>query len=81
MSTEENSVKLRELWDCVNRSRMELAEIKGMMTMHFREGEHHHPPCAPATHLQKTLMSALFAAVMALLAAIGNIVISLHTGG
>ena len=81
MSTEENSVKLRELWDCVNRSRMELAEIKGMMTMHFREREHHHPPCAPAAHLQKTLMSALLAAVMALLAAIGNIVISLHTGG
>lgn len=65
---------LRDVWDAVNQSRMELAELRGMLTMHFRQGEHHHPPCKPATDMQKTMLSALGAALLALLAAIGSII-------
>lgn len=67
----------RDLWDAVNQSRLELAELKGMITMHFREGEHHHPPCKPAADMQKTMLSALGAAVLALIAAVGSIVMEL----
>lgn len=77
-SEDDNDVKLREVWDSINRMRMDVAEVKGMIHMHFKEGGHHHPPCAQATHLQKTLMSALFAAFLALLAAIINIAIAAH---
>ena len=45
-----------------------------MLTMHFRDGEHHHPPCKPASDMQKTMLSAVGAALLALLAAIGSIV-------
>lgn len=65
---------LRDVWDAVNQSRMELAELRGMLTMHFRQGEHHHPPCKPAADMQKTMLSALGAALLALLAAIGSII-------
>jgi len=68
------SPDLRDAWDVVNQSRLELAELRGMITMHFREGEHHHPPCKPATDMQKTMLSAVGAALLALLAAIGSIV-------
>ncbi len=68
------SPDLRDVWDVVNQSRLELAELRGMITMHFREGEHHHPPCKPATDMQKTMLSAVGAALLALLAAIGSIV-------
>jgi len=64
----------RDLWDAVNQSRLELAELKGMIKMHFEAGQHHYPPCKPAVDLQKTMMSALGAALIALLAAVGNIV-------
>lgn len=65
---------LRDVWEAVNQSRMELSELRGMLTMHFRAGEHHHPPCKPATDMQKTMLSALGAALLALLAAIGSII-------
>ena len=68
------SPDVRDVWDAVNQSRMELAELRGMITMHFRAGEHHHPPCKPATDMQKTMLSAAGAALLALLAAIGSIV-------
>ncbi len=68
------SPDLRDVWDVVNQSRLELAELRGMITMHFREGEHHHPPCKPAADMQKTMLSAVGAALLALLAAIGSIV-------
>lgn len=68
------SPDLRDVWDVVNQSRLELAELRGMITMHFREGEHHHPPCKPVTDMQKTMLSAVGAALLALLAAIGSIV-------
>ena len=64
----------RDLWDAVNQSRLELAELKGMIKMHLEVGQHHYPPCKPAADLQKTMLSAMGAAVLALLAAIGNIV-------
>lgn len=75
-----SNVSMKELWDAVCRSRMEVSELKGMLTMHFKDGEHHHPPCAPAATLQKTLMSALFAALLALVAALGNIVVAVIVG-
>ena len=67
----------RDLWDAVNQSRLELAELKGMLTMHFRDGEHHHPPCKAANDMQKTMLSAMGAAVLALIAAVGSIVMEL----
>ena len=35
----------RDLWDSVNQSRLELAELKGMIKMHFEDSKHHYPPC------------------------------------
>ena len=64
----------RDLWDAVNQSRLELAELKGMIKVHFEDSKHHYPPCKPAAELQKTIISAVGAAILALLAAIGNIV-------
>ena len=65
---------LRDVWEQLNQSRLELAELKGMIKMHFEAGQHHYPPCKPAADMQKTMMSALGAALIALLAAVGNIV-------
>lgn len=67
----------RDLWDAVNQSRLELAELKGMIAMHFRDGEHHFPPCKPAANLQKAMLSTVGAAVIALLAAVGALVMEL----
>ena len=64
----------RTVWDAVMKARMDLAELKGMMTMHLREGEHHHPPCAPAANLQRMMMTAAGASILALLSALGSIV-------
>ena len=63
----------RDLWDSVNQSRLELAELKGMIKMHFEDSKHHYPPCKPAADLQKTMLSSLAAALIALLAAVGRI--------
>ena len=49
--------------------------------MHFEAGQHHYPPCKPAADLQKMMLSALGAALLALLAAIGNIVVAFLKGG
>ena len=73
----ENVPDNKAIWDAVTQSRLDLAELKGMLTMHFREGEHHHPPCPPATAIQKTMLTATGAAVLALLAAIGRLVMEL----
>ena len=59
-----------ELWEAINQSRMDIAELKGMVSMHFRDGEHHYPPCKAAANMQKTMLSAVGAAVLALLAAL-----------
>ena len=65
----------KTIWDAVMQARMDLAELKGMMTMHLREGEHHHPPCAPAANLQRTMLTAAGASILALLSALGSIAI------
>ena len=48
-----------ELWENVTHSRMDIAELKGMIKMHFKDGVHHQPPCATAAGLQKTLYTAM----------------------
>ena len=67
----------RTVWDAVMKARMDLAELKGMMTMHLREGEHHHPPCAPAANLQRMMLTAAGASLLALLSALGSIALEL----
>ena len=74
---DENHPDNRTIWDAVMQARMDLAELKGMMTMHLREGEHHHPPCAPAANLQRTMLTAAGASILALLSALGSIVMEL----
>ena len=59
------------IYESVNRCRMDIAELRVMITMHFRDGEHHHPPCVPAQQMQKTLLTATGAAVLSLVSALG----------
>ena len=75
MAENANTPDDRTVWDAVMKARMDLAELKGMMTMHLREGEHHHPPCAPAANLQRMMMTAAGASILALLSALGSIVL------
>lgn len=65
----------REIWETVNSLRMDVSELKGMLTMHFKDGEHHHPPCKAAADVQKTMLSAVGAAVLALMAAMGTMIL------
>lgn len=66
---------LRDVWNAVNEARMELAELKGMLSVHFADRNiHHSPPCHAAEDLRKTMLSAAGAALLALLAAIGSII-------
>ena len=67
----------RDLWETLNQARLEIAELKGMLTMHFKDGEHHHPPCKAAVDVQKTMLSAIGAAVVALMAAVGALILEL----
>lgn len=67
----------REIWETVNQLRMDVSELKGMLTMHFKAGEHHHPPCKAAADVQKTMLSAIGAAVLAMIAAIGTLIMEL----
>lgn len=69
----------RDLWHELNQARLDIAELRGMLSMHFSEGQHHYPPCKPAADLQKTMLSSLAAALIALLAAVGNIIMEIHT--
>jgi hypothetical protein len=66
---------LRDVWNAVNEMRQSLAELKGMLNVHFSDHNiHHHPPCHPAEEIRRTMLSAAGAALLALLAAIGSIV-------
>jgi hypothetical protein len=68
----------RDLWVVINEARLELAELKGMLKMHISDPNiHHHPPCKPAADMQRTILSAAGAAILALLAAIGSIITSI----
>ena len=66
-----------ELWENVTHSRMDIAELKGMIKMHFRDGVHHTPPCSTASGLQKTLHTAMGAAIISLLSAVGCLIMEL----
>lgn len=66
-----------ELWENVTHARMDVAELKGMIKMHFRDGMHHTPPCATAEGLQKTLHTAMGAAIISLLSAVGCLILEL----
>ena len=66
-----------ELWEGLSRARMDIAELKGMIKMHFRDGAHHTPPCQSAESLQKTLHTAMGAAIISLLSAVGCLVFEL----
>ena len=69
------------LWKEVVQSRMDIAELKGMISMHFRDGQHHMPPCAPAANLQRTILAAAGASILALLSAIGSLLMELFRHG
>ena len=73
----ENVPDTRDLWHEVNQARLDIAELRGMLNMHFGSGQHHFPPCKPAAELQKTMLSTLAAAVIALIAAMGKIFMEL----
>ena len=66
-----------ELWEGVSRARMDIAELKGMIKMHFKDAVHHMPPCATASGLQKTLHTATGAAIISLLSAVGTLIFEL----
>jgi len=66
-----------ELWEGVSRARMDIAELKGMIKMHFKDAVHHTPPCATASGLQKTLHAAMGAAIVSLLSAVGTLIFEL----
>ena len=65
-----------DLWHEVNQARLDIAELRGMVKMHFEDRQHHIPPCRPAAEMQKAIMSALAAAVIAMIGAIGNLIIA-----
>ena len=65
-----------DLWHEVNQARLDIAELRGLVKMHFEDRQHHIPPCRPAAEMQKTIMSALAAAVIAMIGAIGNLIIA-----
>ena len=69
-----------ELWESLARARMDIAELKGMVRMHFADGAHHTPPCATASGLQKTLHAAMGAAIISLLSAVGTLVFEIVKG-
>ena len=77
MDSNDGHADNKTIWDAVMKARMDLAELKGMMTMHLREGEHHHPPCAPAANMQRTMFAAAGASILALLSALGGIVLEI----
>lgn len=63
-----------KLWEGVSRARMDIADLKGMIKMHFKDAVHHMPPCATAAGLQKTLHATMGAAILSLLSAHGTII-------
>ena len=69
-----------ELWENVTHSRMDIAELKGMVKMHFTDSSHHTPPCSTASGLQKTLHAAMGAAIISLLSAVATLVFEVVKG-
>ena len=77
MSNSESPPGFTELWEGLTHARMDIAELKGMIKMHFKDGVHHMPPCATASGLQKTLHTATGAAIISLLSAVGTLIFEL----
>ena len=69
------------VWKELLRARMDIAELKGMLTMHFRSGEHHQPPCEPAAAAQRTILVAAGASIAALISAVGCLVMEILSHG
>ena len=69
-----------ELWEGLTRARMDIAELKGMVKMHFTDSSHHTPPCSTASGLQKTLHAAMGAAIISLLSAVATLVFEVVKG-
>ena len=69
-----------ELWEGLTRARMDIAELKGMVKMHFADASHHTPPCAVAAGLQRTLHAAMGAAIISLLSAVATLVFEVVKG-
>ena len=68
----------KDLWIALNDTRRELAEIKGMLSLHLSDPHiHHHTPCRTVEEMRKTILSAAGAAILSLLAAIGSIIASI----
>ncbi len=42
---EDEVPNLRDVWEQLQQARIDIAELRGMLTMHFKAGKHHHPPC------------------------------------
>ena len=40
--SEEVVPNIRDVWEQLQQARLDIAELRGMLSMHFREGEHHH---------------------------------------
>ena len=77
MNDNKSPLGFTELWEGLTHARMDIAELKGMIKMHFRDGVHHQPPCATAAGLQKTLHTATGAAIISLLSAVGTLIFEL----
>ena len=69
-----------ELWEGLTRARMDIAELKGMVKMHFTASSHHTPPCSTASGLHKTLHAAMGAAIISLLSAVATLVFEVVKG-
>ena len=66
-----------DIWEAVNQSRMDIAKLQGMLEMHFRDNTHHNPPCKAAVDVQKSMLTAVGAALLALLGAAGALAMEL----
>ena len=68
----------RDLWIVVNEMREDVAEMKGMLSLHMSDPSiHHRPPCVQVHEVQNAILAAAGAAVLALLAAIGSLIAAL----
>jgi hypothetical protein len=68
MATNNNN----DLWGTLNAMREDLAELKGMMKVHMdNDNIHHNPPCRYSADINKNILTAIGAAVLALLGALG----------
>lgn len=70
----------RELMETITKCRMDIAELKGMLTMHLKDNVHHTPPCQFASNTNKTLYTAAGAAFMSMLSFIASLIFIIIRG-